>query len=142
MACIPGGCVELSFLVPHYFIIISYIYMHDYSLPFSVLASRMCHVIVHLIIPFVPLLYCSVVIHMHILPCTLVVIILVLFRTSSKSPDNAYRYIYSNTTVTVLSHGSISLSDKKLIGAGLVAMVLSNLLRYCLIEASACLTVN
>ena len=81
MACILGGCVELSFLVSHYFIIISC--MHDYSLPFSVLASRMCHVIVHLIIPFVPLLYCSVVIHMHILPCTLVVIILVLFRTSS-----------------------------------------------------------
>ena len=80
MACIPGGCVELSFLVPHYFIISC---MHAYSLPFSVLASRMCHVLVHLIIPFVPLLYCSVVIHTHILPCTLVVFILVLFRTSS-----------------------------------------------------------
>ena len=94
MACILGGCVELSFLVPHYFIISC---MHDYSLPFSVLTSRMCHVIVHLIIPFVPLLYCSVVIHMHILPCTLVVIILVLFRTNSKSPDNTYRYSIGTT---------------------------------------------
>ena len=51
---------------------------------FFVLVSRTCHVIVHLKIPFVLLLYCSVVIQMHIFPCMLIVIILVLFHTSSK----------------------------------------------------------
>ena len=51
---------------------------------FSVLESCTCHVIVHLTILFVPLLYCSVVIHMYIFPYMLIVIILVLFHTSSK----------------------------------------------------------
>ena len=49
---------------------------------------RMCHVTAHNTLPFVPLLYCSVVTHIHIFPCICILIILLLLHS-----DNAYRYI-------------------------------------------------
>ena len=75
--------VELLFPVPHYFIIVSC--MYDYS-PFPSVLLRMCHVAVHNTLPFVPLLYCSVVTHIHIFSCIRILIIILLHS------DNAYRY--------------------------------------------------
>ena len=46
----------------------------------------MCHVTAHNTLPFVPLLYCSVVTHIHIFPCIRILIIPLLYS------DNAYRY--------------------------------------------------
>ena len=48
---------------------------------------RMHHVTAHNTLPFVLLLYCSVVTHIHIFPCIRIVIILLLHS------DNAYHYI-------------------------------------------------
>ena len=48
---------------------------------------RMCHVTAHNTLPFVPLLYCPIVTHIHIFPCIRILIMLPLHS------DSAYRYI-------------------------------------------------
>ena len=78
-SCTPSFCFYYYFL---------YAWLFAFSVPL-----RMYHVTAHNTLPFVPLLYCSVVTHIHIFPCIRILIILVDDR--SKRSLVAYRHTSS-----------------------------------------------